>query len=312
MNGNKDKEEKKVVLAYLAVCIFWGSTYLAIRIGVSELPATIFAGVRFLVAGSIMLAFAKLKGLEFPKKTVDIKRIAIVGMFLLLGGNGLVVWGEKWVSSGMTSLIVATGPLYTAIIETFFTRSKSMNIKGWCGILMGFVGVGLLVLPNLSTGATSAKGVIFVMLSAILWSSGSIYSKSFKASGSVVTHIGIQMLSGGIGLSIIGTFLGELPKIQLTGRGVGALLYLVLFGSIVGYSCYIYILQKWPASKASTYAYVNPVVAVLLGAVILKEAVSITILVSTVVILVGVFLVQTSGAAEVSQQEKVNGESIAE
>ncbi|KXG74199.1 EamA family transporter [Thermotalea metallivorans] len=296
-----NKEERKVILAYLCVCIVWGSTYLAIRIGVSEFPPAIFAGIRFVVAGLLMVGFAWLKGLEFPKTPIDIRRIAVVGLFLLLGGNGLVVWAEQWVHSGIASLLVATVPLFMAILELMLPNRKSIGFKGWSGLILGFAGVVLLVFTHSDSGAIDLKGALILLTGTLMWAMGSIYSKSFQASGSIVSHIGIEMLAGGIGLSIVGMILGETSRFHVTLRGIGALLYLIFFGSILAYSCYIYILQKWPAAKAGTYAYVNPPVAVLLGSLILDEPLSFHVIASTGVILMGVFLVQTSKGVPASQ-----------
>jgi len=287
-------EESKVISAYLAVCILWGSTYLAIRIGVSAFPPELFAGIRFLLAGTMMLLYAKFKGLAFPSDLKSIRDQSIVGLFLLLGGNGLVVWAEQWVNSGIASLLVATIPLYMAVIELFVPGRPRIDFKGWLGLIIGFSGVALLVLSGPGEGSTDFRGTVALLLAAFLWAVGSVYSKGFTPTGSVVSNIGVQMLAGGIGLSIVGVSLGELSRISISAKGIGAMLYLVVFGSLIGYSSYIYILQKWPAAKAGTYAYVNPPVAFLLGALILDEPFTLTLLVSTAVILTGVLLVQLS------------------
>ena len=294
MNFAFKNEESKIFLAYVAVCILWGSTYLAIRIGVSEFPPTLFAGIRFLVAGSLMLAFSVYKGLKLPISFSEIIKISIVGLFLLLGGNGCVVWAETRIHSGIASLIVATVPLFMALIELFLPNRPKLNLKGWLGLLMGFGGVALLVFSNSTKSSVDPLGIILLLIGAFSWATGSVYSKSFKASSSIIPNIAIQMLAGGLGLFIVGTAFGELAEIHITSKAIGAMLYLIFFGSIVGYSCYVYILEKWPVAKAGTYAYVNPLVAVLLGAVILNEPISIGVVISTAVILGGVILVQTS------------------
>lgn len=288
------REETKVILAYIAVCIIWGSTYLAIRIGVSDFPPALFAGIRFLVAGALVLLYAYSRGYKFPENITDVRRQAIVGLFLLLGGNGLVVWAEQWVFSGVTALILAIVPLFNAILEWFLPNGPRMRLTGWFGLFLGFIGVGLLVLTGADTNIIDILGGILLLLASFSWSMGSVYSKTFKASGTMVANIGIQMLAGGIGLTIVGLILGEAGRIHLTSKGLGALAYLIMFGSILGYSSYIYLLQKWPASKAGTYAYVNPIVGVFLGAVILGEPVSPYVFISAIIILGGVLLVQLS------------------
>jgi drug/metabolite transporter (DMT)-like permease len=294
MNYKIDKEEKKVILAYIAVCIIWGSTYLAIRIGVSAFPPILFAGARFVIAGLLMIGYVRLKGQEFPNNFTDVKRISIVGLFLLLGGNGLVVWAEQWVHSGVASVLIATVPLWMAILEMFLPEGSSIGTIGWIGLLMGFGGVVLLVTMSSGTGAIDFKGCAILLLSAFLWAVGSVYSKRFNPTGSMFSHIGIQMLAGGIALSLLGLSLGEASRIHLSLKGLGALAYLIFFGSLLGYGSYMYVLQKWPAAKAGTYAYINPPVAVLLGAIILREPLTIYVVISTAIILGGVLLVQTS------------------
>jgi len=295
------RDETTVILAYIAVCILWGSTFLAIRIGVSDFPPALFAGIRFLIAGSLVLLYAYYKGDKFPEDLTGIRRQAIVGLFLL-GGNGLVVWAEQWVYSGVAALLFAVVPMFNAILERFLPNGPKIGLKGWFGLLLGFFGVALLVLTGSDTKIIDVLGGIVLLLGAFSWSLGSVYSKTFKASGAMVPNIGLQMFAGGIGLTIVGLLMGEASNIHLTSKGLGALAYLIVFGSILGYSSYIYILQKWPASKAGTYAYVNPVVGVILGAVILGEPVSPNVFISAAVILGGVALVQLSKTNRKGQQ----------
>ncbi len=297
-------EESKVIAAYAAVCIIWGSTYLAIRIGVSAFPPELFAGVRFLIAGGLMLLYARIRGMEFPRDIKSIRDQSIVGLFLLLGGNGIIVWAEQWVHSGVASLLVATSPLFMALIELFIPGRPKIDFKGWIGLIIGFSGVALLVLSGSGEGSTAAGYTAVILLGSFLWAVGSVYSKGFTPTGSVVANIGVQMLAGGIGLTLVGISLGEISRVSFSIKGVGALLYLIIFGSLIGYSSYIYVLQKWPAAKAGTYAYINPPVAFLLGALILGEPFTITILFSTVIILAGVLLVQLSKTkANIKPQE---------
>jgi len=303
-------DESKVIAAYIAVCILWGSTYLAIRIGVSAFPPELFAGIRFFIAGGLMLLYARIKGLEFPTGAASIRNQSIVGLFLLLGGNGLVVWAEQYIHSGVASLLVATVPLFMAVIELFIPGRPRIDFKGWLGLLIGFSGVAMLVLSNSGGGSINVMGAAALLAGSFLWSIGSVYSKGFTPTGSVVANIGVQMLAGGIGLLIVGVLLGELPEVSLSSKGIGAMLYLIVFGSWVGYSSYIYVLQKWPAAKAGTYAYVNPPVAVLLGALILGEPFTLTVFVSTIVILSGVLLVQISKTKNSVKADKSKDSSM--
>ncbi|MFZ5351295.1 MAG: EamA family transporter [Bacillota bacterium] len=289
-----NRDNTKVLLAYLAVCIIWGSTYLAIRIGVEDFPPFLFAGIRFLTAGSIMFVYAKLRKLDFPTDKKEIAKISIVGLLLLLCGNGLVVYAEQWVHSGIASLIIASIPLYMALIDLFIFKGSRLQLRGWLGLIIGFCGVGWLVMADDLSGAIDALGAILLLIACFCWALGSVFSKTFKKHGSIISQIAIEMLAGGAGLAIVGLIRGELSSISFTAKSTGALLYLIVFGSIIAYSSYVYILQKWPAAKAGTYAYINPVIAVVLGALILDEKLSISVVFSTVIILAGVFIVQKS------------------
>lgn len=292
-------ENRKALMAYLAVCFFWGSTYLAIRVGVQDSPPLIFAGIRFIIAGSAMLGYCKLKGYGLPKEKADITNMAIVGLLMLLCGNGLVVYAEQWVSSGIASLIIATVPLFMAIIEFFFLRTIKMDVKSISGLLLGFGGVAYLILGNADTAVIDLKGLVVLMLASFFWAAGSVYSKVIKFKGHIFANIGTQMLAGGVGLILVSLIKGEFAELHFTQNSVLALLYLIVFGSFVGYSSYIYILQKWPAAKAGTYAYVNPIVAILLGALLLKEPISISVVISMIIVIFGIILVQSSKAENI-------------
>jgi drug/metabolite transporter (DMT)-like permease len=289
-------ENRKALLAYLAVCFFWGSTYLAIRVGVQDSPPLIFAGIRFVIAGGMMLGYCKLKGYDLPKEKTDIANMAIVGLLMLLCGNGLVVYAEQWVSSGIASLIIATVPLFMAIIEFFFLRNVKMDLKSISGLLLGFGGVAYLMLGDAETAAIDLKGLLILSFASLFWAAGSVHSKTIKFKGHIFANIGTQMLAGGVGLIIASLIKGEFAELHFTLNSFLAILYLIVFGSFVGYSCYIYILQKWTAAKAGTYAYVNPVVAIMLGALLLKESITVSVIISMIIVIVGVVLVQSSKA----------------
>lgn len=297
------KESRLVWAAYLAVCVVWGSTYLAIRIGVQELPPLLFAGIRFVAAGAVILLYGVLRGLPFPASPRTVGRYGLVGLFLLLGGNGLVVVAEQWVHSGIASLMVATVPLFMALIEFLFVRKEQLAWTGWLGLVVGFAGVGILVLADDLTHGADPLGLLLLAGACLSWAAGSVYSKTLTHSGSVVIQIGIQMLAGGLALCLLGLLFGEAARLSFTATGLWAMAYLVVFGSLIGYSAYIYVLQKWPAAKAGTYAYVNPVIAVLLGGLILKEPLTLSMLAATAVILAGVLMVQTSRIRERGRPE---------
>ena len=283
-----------------------GSTYLAIRIGVGELPPMFFAGIRFLIAGSLVLVFAYIKRMEFPKTFTEIRKVSTVGILLLFVCNGSMVWAEQIVPSSIAAILVATLPLFMALIE-FLVWGKKINIKGFSGLLLGFGGVIILITSHSSVAQFDIRYSMLILFSTFIWAVGSIYSKTFKASGNIITHIGIQMLAASIVLLIVSMFIGEFSRIHISFKGAAATAYLIIFGSLIGYSCYIYILKKWPSAKAGTYAYVNPMVAVLLGAAILNEPITSNTILSIFIILGGVFLVQTSKtSSKIVKRDKVD------
>ncbi|ATW25210.1 EamA family transporter [Candidatus Formimonas warabiya] len=285
--------ERLPILAYLTVCVIWGSTYLAIRIAVFDLPPFLSAGVRFVIAGLIMLAYARLKGLPFTNR-VQIGRQSVVGLFLLLGGNGLVMLGSQWISSSVAALLFATVPLFMAAFGLILPGGEKLNWSGWLGLCIGFVGVALLVFTSLENLKLPLKGLIIILAGAFFWASGSVYSNRIGSTGSVEINLSIQMLAGGAGLLLTGFLFGEAGHLSLTSQGVLAILYLIFFGSLLGYSAYIYLLNVWPAARVGTYAYINPAVAMFLGSLILHEPITAFVVLGTFVILAGVFLVQYS------------------
>jgi drug/metabolite transporter (DMT)-like permease len=292
--GDQLKESTKALMAYLAVCLFWGSTYLAIRIGVTDFPPFVFAGIRHMISGTIMLSAALYMKKSFPTEKKDLVLNVLVGLFMLLGANGLVVYAEQWVDSGVTSLLVSLVPVYIAIIELVVLRIVKISWMGFFGLVMGFAGVYLLVRPANGIQIVDGLGVFVLIVASMLWAIGSVISTKVKSKDAIIAIIGIQMISGGIGCFIVSLFTGGIYDFELNFRVWAALWYLIIFGSIIGFSSYIYVLQKWPATKASTYAYVNPVVAVLLGAIILGEPITLFMVMGMVVILSGVFMVQRS------------------
>ena len=289
-----DNENKKVILAYISVCIFWGSTYLAIRIGMKDTNPAIFGALRFIAVGIIMLLFTSLKGYKHPTNKKDIIKISVVGLLLLLLGNGLLMYGEKKVDSGIACLVMSTIPLFIALLEFLIFKNRRLDYKAFLGLLIGFGGVFYLITSVNTIVSFDIKYTLIILCASFSWALGTVYSKTFSTEGSIYSIIGIQNLSGGLGLLVFSILSGNIHNIYFTKSSFLALVYLITFGSIIGYSSYVYIMQKWPATKAGTYAYINPVVAVILGAVILDEYISFSVIISMCIILLGVFMVQKS------------------
>ena len=307
----------RALVAYLVVCVVWGSTYLAIRVGVGVLPPFLFAGLRFVIAGLLLLTVALALGDSLPRRAGDWRTQAIVGVLLLAGGNAFVVWAEQYIASGIASIFVVTVALWMAFFDAIIPGgSGDLNWRVVAGLLLGFLGTTLLV------GASPAeilradlRGPIALTCASASWSIGSVYGKRHKTETSPYVGAAIQMVAGGTATALVGTLLGEWSRWHPTGRGVGALAYLVVFGSIVGYSAYTYALRNASATIVGTYAYVNPVIAVLLGWLLLREPVTARTFLAMALIIGAVVWIQlfsrtarpsdrrTEGAATVRQSD---------
>lgn len=282
----------RIVIAFLAIYVIWGSTYLAIRFAVETLPPFLMAGVRHCVAGVILLAWVARKGRVRPTAE-QWRDAAIVGLLLLLGGNGLVTWSEQWVPSGLTALLVATVPLWMALLGGVLEPATRPHALGYAGIVLGLAGVALLVEPRGELAATprTLAGAVGVLGAALLWATGSLYSRRAKLPKDRLLSTGMQMLAGSAGLLLTGLLSGEAARVHLdavTLKSALALLYLIGFGSIIGFTAYVWLLQVVTPSKVATYAYVNPVVAVLLGVTLGGETLGPRTILATAIIVASV------------------------
>jgi drug/metabolite transporter (DMT)-like permease len=286
----------RALVAYLIVCVFWGSTYLAIKVGVGELPPFLFAGLRFLVAGVLLLAIARALGDPLPRRAGDWRTLAIVGLFLLTGGNALVVWAEQYTTSGMASVFVVTVAIWTAFFDAIIPGgSGDLNWRVVAGLILGFLGTALLVGANpAEILKADLRGPAALTFASASWSLGSVYAKRHPTEVSPYVAASIQMIVGGAVVALVGTALGEWSSWHLSLKGFGAFAYLVVFGSILGYSAYAYALRHASATVVGTYAYVNPVIAVLLGWLLLAEPITARTIVAMILILVAVVWIQLS------------------
>ncbi len=289
------KENFKAYLAWAAVCFFWGTTYLAIRIGVESIPPALFAGFRFLSAGLVFLPFLLAKGYKLPRGR-ELLDNAIIGIALLSIANGTVVWAEQWIPSSLAALIVATLPFFMVGMEAALPRGEKLNLKKVLGILVGFSGLVLLLWPDLqgSIDPNYLKGILAMLIPPIAWGAGSIYSKYRNLKSHPFMGAAVQMMIAGAILIAVGGVNGEFSRLHFNPRGFAAICYLLVFGSIIGYGSYIYALAKLPASIVSMYAYINPVIAVFLGWLILNERLDWMVVAATTIIVAGVVLVKTA------------------
>lgn len=284
----------RLILGFLVIYVVWGSTYLAIRWGVATIPPFAMGAVRFLVAGSLMYGIARWRVAAAPT-ALEWRNSAIVGALLLFIGNGAVSWAEQRVSSGMTSLLVATVPLWLVLCEV--AQGKRPGLAKWGGVALGLIGVGLLVLPadgQLSSAAVEPVGAVVLALGSLSWTIGSLFSRSAKLAKPASLAISMQMLTGGtllLALSIGSGELSHLDRSAITMASVYSLLYLIVFGSLIGFTTYMWLLSVATPTAVGTYAYVNPVVAVLLGVVFAGETLPPQALLAMLVIVSGVAMV---------------------
>jgi drug/metabolite transporter (DMT)-like permease len=284
----------KALVAYLLVCTLWGSTYLFIRIGVAHLPPFLFAGIRFGVAGLLLGTVVRLAGIRLPSRRRDWVTLAITGVFLLVGANAIVVWSEQFVASGTTSVFVASMPLWAAFFDAVLPGGKTkLTWRTGAGLALGFLGSALLAgITSHEIMTADLRGPVALTLGSASWAMGSVYWKRHPTDVSPYMAAAVQMVIAGGILVVLGLALGEGPAWHLDGVGLGAMAYLIVFGSIVGYTAYGYALEHASATVVGTYAYVNPVVAVLLGWVVLHEPITARMLVAMALILGAVLWIQ--------------------
>lgn len=285
----------RLIAAFAAVYVIWGSTYLAIRFAVETLPPFLMAGLRFLVSGGVLYAWARWRGAEKPD-WLHWRTATIIGTLLLLGGNGGVVWAEQFVPSGLTALLITSEPFWIVILVWLMPGGHRPTGGVILGMLLGLLGISLLVGPgHLLDGRGVHLGGAFVLfLASLSWAAGSLYSSRARLPQSGVLSAGMQMLAGGAILTLFGTLVGDWNRLawqSISARSVFSLVYLVVFGSIVGFSSYFWLLRNTTPARASTYAFVNPVVAVFLGWAFAGEVITPRTLLATVIIVFAVMLV---------------------
>jgi drug/metabolite transporter (DMT)-like permease len=295
----------KLLGAFAIVYVVWGSTYLAIRISIESIPPFLMAGVRFTVAGLLLLCASHLKGGRRPNVR-QVGNASIVGVLMLSVGNGAVTWSEQRVTSGVAALLVATVSLWLLVFNWIFGNRRVPTVAQWIGVAVGLLGLGILVMPSVGSLGRGVDGIGAgaVVCGAMAWAGGTLYARSAELPGSAWTTNGLEMLTGGVALVAMSLMTGELSQpISVSLRSGAALTYLILFGSIVAFSAYTWLNGVTTAARLGTYAYVNPVVAVALGALALHEPVTLRSLLAMALILVGVALLSiVRGRASASPQ----------
>lgn len=287
------------IAAFITVCLVWGTTYLGIRIAVETIPPVLLTASRYTFAGIVMTLVCLARGERLPRDRKTLVNLAVVGFLMVGVGNLAVVWAEQWVPSGMAALLVATAPFWAAILEFFRRDGDRLGVQRGLGMLVGFVGVAMLVTPAGSAGHFDAHfliGALVIQVGSLGWQLGSLRGKHYIKGVPLLLSASLQMLFGGAITGVIGFAVGEAPRFVVTPRTFAALAYLAIFGSILAYSAYVYALAHMSTTNMSLYAYVNPVVAVILGWLVLHEQLTWISISAMAVILVGVALVQTARA----------------
>ena len=286
-----------VILAFGLVYLFWGSTYLAIDIAVQTIPPALMCGLRFSVAGVVMLAICAATGRKILYSPRQIALAAIVGLLLLMGGNLTLSYAELAVSSGLAALIVAIIPLWFLVLDSLLLGDHHISSRGKAGLFLGVVGLFVLVWPQLQAGSMGRREVwasVSLIGGAFSWALGSVLAKRWQSGMDVFSSTGWQVTAAGAGNFLFALFNRDLGHATWTSRSLAAVAYLVVCGSWIGYTAYIWLLEHVPTPKVSTYAYVNPVVAVFLGWLILHEKVDRYILAGSAIVVLSVILVTSA------------------
>lgn len=301
----KRASRAQIVAAFASIYIIWGSTYLAIRYAIETIPPFIMGGTRFLVSGALLYTWSRYRGAPRPTR-LHWRNAIIAGGFLLLGGNGAVVWAEQFVPSGLTALLVSILPFWLVIIEWVRPPRRRPSGAVLVGLALGFIGIIVLVGPGNVGGDGDVRvlGALVLILGSLSWAIGSFWSRDAQLPDSGLLTTGMEMLGGGALLVIVGVLSGELSHFDVrhvSRASTLGLVYLITFGSLLGFTSYIWLLDKVSPARLGTYAYVNPIVAVLLGWAIAGEALSIRTGVAAAIVICAVALITSARRTTTAQ-----------
>lgn len=286
----------RIAIAFLTLYLVWGSTYLAIRIGVHHWPPALFAALRWLIAGAAFVLYARAQGQRLPRTRREWQTLTLLGLLFVVGGNGLVVYAERDVPSNLAALIVATAALWIAALGAIGTRGEHVHRQAIFGLLAGFAGVALLMWPEGTASAAGLRGQAIIVAAAFLWAAGTIFARRRHPTTPALMATGLQSLIGGGALIAWSLARGEWTMVHADPTGLAALAYLTVFGSM-GFFAYNWLVHRTTPARLGTYAYVNPAIAVLLGWWILDEALIVRQLVGMAIIVAGVAWVTLNQAA---------------
>lgn len=311
MTSNRN-HRVQVIIAFALVYLFWGSTYLAIGIADSEhLPPYVMCALRFVIAGPLMLVACAAMGRRIRITWAEGVRLATIGCLLLVGGNGGLAWAEQWIPTGLAALIAAVTPIWFMVLETFVFRGDRLSRRGLIGLVLGIAGIVILFWPKFAAHNTLGFMQLIasstLLLCSMSWAIGSVFSRKWQMKVDPFAATGWEMSFAAIGNAIVALATGQQHRIVLTSRALMAVLYLVVFGSWVGYTAYIWLLKHVSTQKVATYAYVNPIVAVFLGWLVLHERFDGYIFAGSVVVIAAVILVTTAKVRSREGAEQLAG-----
>jgi drug/metabolite transporter (DMT)-like permease len=281
-------------IAFVTVCIVWGTTYLAIHVALETVPVLLVAGLRWMFAGVVLSALMLATGRGLPKPRLW-GPLALLGFLMNIVGNGFVVYAQQFVASGLTAVLIATTPFWSALIERLLPNGERFSKRSLSGLTLGFSGIVVLVWPELTTGGAGGRqfviGVIAIQLACVGWVAGTSYARRHELGDNPFRSTALQMVFSGIMLLTAATAHGDWAQLSFTPRTIAAMLYLSIAGSLIAYSAYIYAIQHLPLQLVSLYAYINPMIAVALGTLLLGEPLSWRIVVAAILVFAGTWIV---------------------
>jgi drug/metabolite transporter (DMT)-like permease len=307
VNLRSSNHLRTAYFAWLSVCLIWGTTYLGIRVALETIPPATLGALRYLVAGAVLAIVLRLRGEQLPGPS-HWRGLALLGFLMIAVGNGGVIWAEQWVPSGIAAVVIASSPFWMTGLEAALPEGERLTARGVAGLVIGFCGILMLVWPELTAGGELGRqfgvGVIALQIACIGWALGSSYSRRHARGENALGAAAVQMIFGGLFMAAAATLRGEWAHLTFTWRSGLAEVYLIVFGSLIGYTAYVYALKHLPVSTVSLYAYINPVIAVVLGTLLLGEPFGWRVVVAAAVVLGGVAVVRFSGRTATAAQTR--------
>jgi drug/metabolite transporter (DMT)-like permease len=286
---------RKAWVAWGAVCLIWGTTYLAIKVALDTIPPFLMGGIRYVIGGALLAGWVIARRQALPPAG-EWWHLSVLGFLMITVGNGGVVWGEQYLASGLTAVLIATAPFWMVAIDALLPHAERLSRRQAAGLVIGFAGILLLVWPDLALGGSISRGVVTgvlsVQLACIGWSVASAYTRRHAVSRNVLGVAAVQMFFGGLFMLLIGTLRGEWSLLYFSAKTGAVLVYLTLFGSVLAFAAYSYALRHLPIATVSLYSYINPVIAVALGTMLLGEPFRVSMIAAAAVIALGVVAVR--------------------